>query len=62
MLKAELKDGNIVLTMPFDKKGISSASGKSTVHASTRGNQTVSVKDGKSTLFLSAGVNVYSKK
>ena len=62
MLSAELVNGNLVLTIPFDKKGVTSASGKSQVHASTRGNQPITIKDGKNTLLLSAGVNVYSKK
>jgi hypothetical protein len=49
--------GNLVITIPFDKKGTpSKSSGKSLVHASTGGN--VNCKIGES--FFKVGVNVYS--
>lgn len=57
-MKAEIKDGKLVITMDYDKKGSESMSGKSLVHASTRGNTPVSL-DGK---VVKIGVNAYSEK
>jgi hypothetical protein len=57
-MKAEIKDGKLVITMDYDKKGSASMSGKSLVHASTRGNTPVSL-DGK---VVKIGVNAYSEK
>ena len=48
----------ITITLPWDEKGADSASGKTKVHASSRGNQALNV-DGKT---ISVGVNVYSPK
>lgn len=60
-MQVEIKDGKIVITMDYDRKGTPSKSGKTMVHASTRGNLPVSVKDGKDNKILSIGVNAYSK-
>ena len=47
--------GNIVtITLAFDKAGVPSKSGKSLVHATTRGN--IAIEGG-----LSLGVNLFSK-
>jgi hypothetical protein len=57
-MKAEIKEGKLVLTLDYDKKGTLSKSEKSMVHASTNGNLPVSV-DSK---VVYIGVNCYSKK
>ena len=59
-MKVELKGSDLVITIPYDKAGAASASGKSIVHASTRGNQTVGVA-GAPGGVLTIGLNVYSK-
>lgn len=56
MTKVELKDGKAVITIDFDKKGIPSKSGKSMVHATTSGNQSVRIGDSEYKL----GINLYS--
>lgn len=59
-VKAELsKDGkSLIITMPFDKKGSISKSGKSRVHASTNGNKDSDLEvDGKP---LTIGLNAYT--
>lgn len=59
-MKAQIKDGQLVITLPFDEAGQPSSSGKTTVHASTRGNQPTTVQvDGKT---LIVGVNAYTSK
>jgi len=59
MLQAEIKNGKLVVTIDFDEKGQISASGKSRVHASTRGNQATStLVNGKP---LTIGLNAYTK-
>jgi hypothetical protein len=57
-MKAEIKEGKLVITLDYDKKGITSVSGKSMLHASTKGNTPVSL-DGK---VVKIGVNAYSEK
>lgn len=50
---------NVIITLPFDKVGQLSASKKSKVHASTKGNiDTPLMVDGKP---LTVGVNAYTK-
>lgn len=56
-LKVTREKGELVIRIPFDEKGSPSASGKTTVHSSTRGNQAVAI--GNKQLYV--GVNVYSK-
>lgn len=59
-MKVEIVKNNLVITIPFDKKGSQSASGKSLVHATTSGNKTTEVEvDGKP---LVIGLNAYTKK
>lgn len=59
-MTAEIKGNNLVITIPFDKKGAPSASGKTMVHASTRGNLATTVQvDGKT---LVVGLNAYTPK
>jgi hypothetical protein len=56
IMKAEIIDGNLVLTLPLEKP-TPSASGKTLVVASTHGNQKTSVEvDGK---IVTVGVNAY---
>jgi len=63
MIKAEVKNGELIISgIGFDSKGTISGSGKSTVHASTRGNVPVIVKDGKKEIHCSIGINLYSKR
>lgn len=38
-MKAEIKDGNLILTLPLNPTPVRSASGKTLVVASTHGNQ-----------------------
>jgi len=56
-MKAELKEGKLVIEIEYDKKGFKSQSGKSLVHASTKGNMPVSL-DGK---VIKIGINAYSE-
>jgi hypothetical protein len=59
-MKAEIVNGNLVITIALDKKGAPSASGKTLVHASTRGNvQTDVLLNGKP---LTIGLNAYCPK
>ena len=58
-MKATVKDGKLVVELDFDKKGTPSKSGKSTIHASTGGNQSVVVDGLPKPLVI--GVNAYSK-
>ena len=51
------KTNTLTIVMPLASKGTLSASGKSEIVATTRGNQPI-VLDGK---VVSIGVNVYSK-
>jgi hypothetical protein len=61
-MKAEIvkngKEQNLVITLPLDMNGVASASGKTKVHASTRGNVKTSIEiNGKP---LTIGVNAYA--
>jgi len=57
-MKAELKNGNLIVTIPTQKP-TPSASGKTLVVASTHGNQPTTVEvDGK---VLVIGLNAYVK-
>jgi len=59
-MKAEIKDGNLVLTLPINPTPAPSASGKTLVVASSHGNLTTSVLiDGKPVVV---GVNAYIKR
>lgn len=53
----------LLISLPWDPNGTKSASGKTQVHASTRGNKplTLSLSDDKGTFEANAGVNVYTK-
>lgn len=58
-MKAEIKDKKLIIEIDLDEKRKPSASGKSLVVASTRGNVTTDVKvDGKP---LVVAVNAYIK-
>lgn len=54
---AEIKGDTLVLTVKLDKPGQPSASGKTMVQASTRGNVTIPGSSG-----LTVGLNVYVKR
>jgi hypothetical protein len=59
-MKAQIIDGSLVITIALDSKGAPSASGKTLVHASTRGNVTTDVVlNGKP---LTIGLNAYCHK
>ena len=58
MLKVTVKNGKIVLEIPFNAEGTPSKSGKSLVHATTSGNQAIALQDGTQ---LSVGLNVFAK-
>ncbi len=53
------KAGRLVITLDFDVDGVRSASGKSLVHASTRGNRTTELEVGGQSLVI--GLNAYTK-
>ena len=59
-MTAEIKGSNLIITIPFDPKGAPSASGKTTVHASTRGNSSTTVQVNGKTLVV--GLNAYTAK
>jgi hypothetical protein len=59
-IKAVIKDGNLIITLPMNDKPVPSASGKTLVIASTRGNVTTELEvDGKPVVL---GVNAYIKR
>lgn len=58
-MKVEIKGNEIVLTLPFDKKGKASKSAKSMVHATTGGNVETEVDAGNGKK-MKIGVNVYT--
>lgn len=58
-VKAEVKGNLLVLTVDLSVRGGRSASGKSVTIASTQGNQTIALPDGKGTAAY--GLNVYTK-
>lgn len=57
-MKAEIKGGNLIITVPFDEKGKASSSGKSLVHATSSGNRETEVKVNGKPLYV--GVNAYT--
>ncbi len=58
-MKAEIKGGNLIITIPVNEKPKPSASGKSLVVASSNGNVVTNVEvEGK---LLTIGVNAYIK-
>lgn len=59
-ITGKVKDGNLIITMPFDKKGTASGSGKSMVHATTSGNIELKVEGFEKPLKV--GINVYTPK
>lgn len=61
MLKAEIdkKTNELVIRLPFSETGAPSASGKTKVHASTRGNQATTIEVNGQPLTI--GVNAYTK-
>lgn len=58
-VKKNGKEQVLVITMPFSEAGGPSESGKTTVHASSRGNQATSVLVNGKPLVI--GVNAYTK-
>lgn len=55
-MNVNIKDGSIIIKLPYSEKGKESKSGKSLVHATTNGNKEYTV-DGKT---LKIGINVFS--
>jgi hypothetical protein len=59
-IKAVIKDGNLIITLPMNDKPKPSATGKTHVIASTHGNVTTELEvDGKPVVL---GVNAYIKR
>ena len=59
-MKAEIRDGKLILTMDIEKEPRPSASGKTIVIASTHGNQSTTAQwDGKTVVV---GCNAYVKR
>jgi hypothetical protein len=58
-MKTEIKGKTLVITIDLDEAGVPSTSGKSKVHASTRGNIPTPVMVGGKPLVVS--VNAYTK-
>jgi hypothetical protein len=59
-MEATIKGGKLIITIDFDQTGSPSASGKTNVHASTRGNLTTTVQVNGKTLVV--GLNAYTAK
>jgi hypothetical protein len=59
-MEATIKGGKLIITIDFNEAGTPSASGKTNVHASTRGNLTSTVKVNGKTLVV--GLNAYTAK
>ena len=57
-LNVVVVDGYLVTAQPYDSKGRLSASGKSTIHATTGGNKAISI-NGEVHMY---GSNLYKKK
>lgn len=57
-MTVEIKDNNLVITLPFNKAGERSASGKSLTHASTKGNKATELDVNGKKLVI--GVNAYT--
>lgn len=56
-MKVEIKDGNLIITMPIAENPMPSASGKTLVVASSKGNKVTDVQvKGKSVIV---GLNAY---
>lgn len=54
------KNGDLVITVPVDEQGTPSGSGKSLIHASTRGNVKTDLEINGQPVVLS--LNVYTKR
>lgn len=55
-------NNRLIVSLPWNPTGTKSASGKTNVHASTRGNRPLMIETDKNTTAeYHAGVNVYSK-
>lgn len=59
-MKVELKENKLVITITSDPIGRPSASGKTTVHASTNGNQPTTIEVGGKVLIV--GLNAYTSR
>jgi hypothetical protein len=58
-MKVEIKNGNLIITIPLNASPVPSASGKTLVVASSHGNMVTSaIIDGKP---ITVGVNAYIK-
>lgn len=59
-MKAEIKDGMLVITMPMNPVPVASASGKTLVVASSHGNQPTAAQVNGQPVVI--GVNAYIRK
>lgn len=59
-MTATIKNNTLTITIDFDAGGTPSASGKTTVHASTRGNASTTVQVNGKTLVI--GLNAYTAR
>ena len=59
-MKASYKDGLLTIVIECNETGVDSASGKTMVHASTRGNVPVGVTFNGQALII--GLNAYTRK
>jgi len=59
-MKATIKDGKLIIEIEFSESGHPSASGKTLVHASTRGNLVTEVTVNGKPLIV--GLNAYTRR
>ena len=59
-MTATIKNNTLTITIDFDATGTPSASGKTNVHSSTRGNASTTVQVNGKTLVI--GLNAYTAK
>ena len=59
MVDARVEGDRIILELPFDAVGVDSSTGKSKVHASTRGNQQITLTVNGRSMPVSIGINVF---
>jgi hypothetical protein len=58
-MQVNVKDGHIIIKLPYDAAGKESKSGKSLTLATTNGNKPVALPDGTQ---IMVGVNVFKSK
>ena len=58
-MQVQIKGDNLIITIPFDEKGKASATGKTMVHATSKGNVDTGVEHNGQKLIV--GINAYTK-